>query len=119
MKKLLAIAATLEMAIGAALIVDPSIVSRLLLGDDASGVAVALGRVAGIALLSLGLACWPESERLRGVTALRGLVCYNLLATIYLLYLGLVGESVGILLWPVVGLHAVLTILLARTWRTR
>jgi hypothetical protein len=35
---------------------------------------------------------------------------------VYLAYLGLVGGFAGILLWPAVVLHAVLTALLARAW---
>ena len=38
---------------------------------------------------------------------------YNLLATLYLSYLGLEGTSVGVLLWPAGALHLVLTALLA------
>jgi hypothetical protein len=116
MKKILGLAAALEAATGLALMIDPPVVARLLLGDGVSGTALALGRVAGFGLLSLGLACWPGSERLSGSPALRGLLCYNLLATIYLLYLGIGGEWVGVLLWPVVAIHAVLTSLLARAW---
>ncbi len=39
------------------------------------------------------------------------------LATVYLLCLGLGGASIGILLWPAVALHGVLSLLLARQWR--
>jgi len=35
---------------------------------------------------------------------------------LYLIYLGLGGQWPGILLWPAVAVHAVLTILLARAW---
>jgi hypothetical protein len=38
---------------------------------------------------------------------------YNLLATLYLCYLGIKGTSVGMLLWPAVALHLLLTALLA------
>ena len=113
MKRLLALAAALEGAIGLALMIDPSFVARLLLGEGVSGTAVPLGRVAGFGLLSLGVACWPSSEHSRA-QALRGLLCYNLLTTIYLIYLGIESEWVGVLLWPVAALHAVLTTLLAR-----
>ena len=116
MKRLLALAAAMEVAIGLALILDPSFVTRLLLAEGVAGTALALGRVAVIGLLCLGVACWPCSETLSRSPALRGLLCYNLLATIYLLYVGIAGEWVGILLWPVVALHAVLTSLLARAW---
>jgi hypothetical protein len=44
------------------------------------------------------------------------MLTYNVLATLYLLYLGIRGEWVGILLWPAVVLHAVLILLLARAW---
>jgi hypothetical protein len=118
MKKILALAAALEGATGLALMVDPAIVARLLFGDGVSGIALAIGRVAGFGLLSLGLACWPGSESATGSSLLRGLLCYNLLVTIYLLVLGIGGEWVGVLLWPVVALHAVLTSLLAGVWLT-
>lgn len=52
-----------------------------------------------------------------GNPAVRALLIYNLLATIYLLYLGVGGKLVGMLLWPAVALHAILTILVTRVWR--
>ena len=116
MNKLVAFAAVAEATTGVALMVVPSLVGRLLLGAELSGVAVALGRLAGIALFSLGLACWPGKESRR--SALCGITTYNLLATLDLLYLGIGGEWVGPLLWPAVGLHAVLAILLCRGWVT-
>jgi hypothetical protein len=76
---------------------------------------MALGRVAGFALLGLGLAWWPDLESFGVNTpALRALLTYNLLATFYLAYLGIGGRLVGTLLWPAVVIHAVLTLLLAR-----
>lgn len=118
MKKLLGLAAVLEAATGLALMTYPPLVTRLLLGDDVSGAGEALGRVAGFALFGLGLACWPRLES-AGVNtpALRALLAYNLLATLYLAYLGIGGRLVGSLLWPAVVIHAVLTLLLARAWR--
>jgi hypothetical protein len=110
-KKLLALAAFGEAALGLALLVDPVIVTRLLLGlDDLTGVAVVIARVAGIALIGLGLSCWP------GSTALAGMLTYGVLLTLYLVRLGLGGEFVGVLLWPAVVLHVVLTGLLAWAW---
>jgi hypothetical protein len=70
--------------------------------------------VAGIGLFSLGLACWPGTESAR--SALRAMLTYNLLATLYLLYVGIRGEWVGLLLWPVVVVHGALTFLLVRLW---
>ena len=114
MIKPLAFAALAEAAAGAALIVVPSFIARLLLGTERSGVAVAVGRVAGISLLSLGLACWPSNESSRG--ALCGMATYGVLVTVYLSYLGFRGQWVGSLLCPAVVLHAALTVLLPGAW---
>jgi hypothetical protein len=117
LKKLLALTAAIEAATGLALMVHPALVVRLLLGADVFGAGLALGRVAGFALLALGLGCWPSREAPSGVPpALRAMLTYNLLVTIYLIYLGIGGELVGSLLWPAVAIHAVLTLLLASAW---
>jgi len=114
MNMLLAFAALAEAATGVALIVVPSPVGRVLLGTELSGAALPVARVAGIALFSLGLACWPAQGPTRA--ALCGMTTYSLLATVYLVYLGTRGDSVGVLLWPAAGLHALLTLLLGRAW---
>ena len=110
MKKLLTVAAVAEVATGVALVVVPSLVGRLLLGAELTGVSVVIGRVTGIALIALGIACWP------GRTALCGMLTYSALVTLYLAYVGLGGEFAGKLLWPAVVLHAILTALLVRAW---
>ena len=63
----------------------------------------------GIALIALGVACWP------GRTALCGMLTYSAAVTLYLAYLGFAGGMNGILLWPAVVLHGILTALLARS----
>jgi len=114
MNKPLAFAAVAEASAGVALIVVPSLVARLLFGAELSGLAIVVGRVGGISLLSLGFACWPGTVPTHA--ALRGMATYGLFVTLYLLYLGILGEWVGPLLWPAAALHAVLTLLLARAW---
>ena len=59
MKKVLTVAAVAEVATGAALLIVPSLVGRLLLGTELAGVAVPVARVTGIAVMALGFACWP------------------------------------------------------------
>ena len=114
---LLALTGSIEAVTGLALLVDPAIVTRLLLGVEVSGVAIALGRVAGFGLLSLGLASVPRRNAAGdSASAFRAMLTYNLLDTLYLLYLGIGGEWVGRLLWPAVVLHGALTLLLAGTW---
>ena len=113
MKKLVALAAVGEAGAGLVLLIYPSIVVRLLLGAEIAGAGVVMSRIAGISLIALGIACWPLRIATR---ALCGMVTYSLLATLYLIYLGLGGKWSGKLLWPAVAVHAVLTILLARAW---
>ena len=59
MTRVLTVAAIAEALTGAALLAAPSMVSQLLLGSGLAGVAVPVARVAGIALIGLGIACWP------------------------------------------------------------
>jgi len=114
MKKLLALAAVGEGAMGLLLLVYPPIVVWLLFGVGISGAGIVMSRVAGISLIALGLACWPASEASGGISrALRAMLCYSLLATLYLAYVGFIYGLIGILLWPAVVVHVILTILLA------
>ena len=107
MNRVLIFAAVGEAATGLALLIVPSLVGRLLLGEELTGVAIPIARVAGIALVALGLACWPGTPR-------SGMLTYSAAVTLYLAYLGFAGGSAGLLLWPAVVLHAILTVLLAR-----
>ena len=107
MKKILIFAAVAEALTGLALLVVPSMVGEALLGQQLAGVAVPIARVTGIALIALGIACWPA-------TPLVGMLAYTLIAMLYLGYVALAGEFVGVLLWPAVVLHAILSILLGR-----
>jgi hypothetical protein len=111
-RTLLAVAAVVEAVTGLALIIQPALVVRLLLGGDISGAGLAVGRVAGVGLLSLGVACWPRAEAT--LPALRAMLTYNLLVAAYLGYLRFGSELAGMLLLPVVALHGALAILFAR-----
>jgi len=107
MRSVLALAAVSEAATGVALLIAPSLVGQLLFGAELTGVAVTIGRVAGIALIGLGVACWPGPPRI-------GMLTYGAAVALYLANLGLSGISRGALLWPAVVLHAILTALLIR-----
>jgi hypothetical protein len=109
MRKMLVFAAVAEAATGLALLILPSLVVRLLFGEDLTSVAIPPARVAGIALIALGVACWPGPP-------LVGMLTYSVTVTIYLAYLGFMGGFSGVLLWPAVVLHAVLTLLLTWAW---
>lgn len=101
------LAAIGEIAIGLALLIVPALVGQVLLGEHLSGIAVAIARVAGIALVGLGVSCWP------GLTLL-GMLTYSTLIMLYLAYLGLAEGLTGPLLWPAVILHAILSASLIR-----
>jgi hypothetical protein len=109
MKKVLVFSAVAEVATGLALLIAPSLVGQLLLGEQLTGVAIPAARVAGIGLIGLGIACWPGPP-------LVGMLIYSAMVTLYLAYLGFAGGLAGLFLWPAVALHAVLSILLGRAW---
>jgi hypothetical protein len=106
MKNALTFAAVAEAATGLALLIAPALVGTLLLGEELTGVAIPVARVSGLAMIALGMACWPGP-------AIRGMLTYGTLVTLYLAYLGFAGGFAGVLLWPAVALHVILTALLA------
>ena len=114
MKKLHTTTAAIEAGAGVALLCCPSFAAKLLFSSPLdSSTAVMLGRLAGAALLALGVACWlargdTQSRAARGLVA--AMVLYNFAATALLAFAGIGLGLVGILLWPAVGLHAVMTV---------
>lgn len=114
MKKLLVLAAISEAATGLVLFVYPPIVVHLLFGSEIAGAGMLLSRIAGISLIALGFACWPRDP---AHGALFGMLTYSTLAALYLAYVGIT-DFVGILLWPAVAVHAVLSFFLIRAWRS-
>lgn len=109
----LGVAAAIEAVTGLVMILFPQGLIRLLLGTDVMGISIVIGRVAGIALLSLGIGCWMGRQAVDSGWALVAMLIYNSLVTIYLTLIGFGTVFVGILLWPAAVLHAALTALLA------
>ena len=107
MRRVLVFAAVSEAATGVALLIVPSLAGQLLFGAELTGIAMTVASVTGIALIALGVACWPG-------TPLVGMLTYSAAVTLYLAYAGLASGFAGILLWPAVALHGVLSVLLAR-----
>jgi hypothetical protein len=103
-----AVTAAIEAGAELGLIAAPDLAVKLLLGADISGAAVPLGRVAGVALLALGLACWLA--RGHAASALTSpMLLYNCgVAAV----LGMAGVSrmTGVLLWPAIALHAAMAV---------
>ena len=113
-RRVLAISSAVEVLTGLALIASPTLFLQLLLRANLTDGGVALGRVGGFALLSLGLSCWPGAD-VSTVQSTSALFTYNLLTALYLMYLGVSREFVGFLLWLACALHASLAILLAHS----
>jgi len=113
MKPLLKLTGIIETATGLGLMAVPSVVVRMLLGSPLdTSAAVMLGRVAGAALLALGVACWlarddTQSRAARGLVV--AMLMYNIPATAVLAFAG-IGLGQGVMLWPAVVLHAAMAV---------
>jgi hypothetical protein len=111
LKNLLKLCSVIETTTGLSAIVIPSIVIQLLFATDVNGITIIISRLAGICLISLGIACWPGEYFSQ---ALRAMFIYNILVAIFFVYIGLSSTLVGILLWPAAILHLGIDILLIR-----
>ena len=111
-KALVRLSSAIELVTGIGLIADPGLVFRLLLGADLS-TGGPLGRLAGFALLSFALACWPRGENVPQ-QIVQALFLYNLLAGLYLGYLKVGGVFDTYLLVAASILHVGLALLMAR-----
>ena len=105
MKHVLTVAAIGEVLTGVALLFAPSFVASLLLGGPLADVALPVARVAGLALIGLGIACWPGPSSV-------GMLVYSAAVARYLAWLGFTGAATGPFLWPAVIVHLILTGLL-------
>ena len=114
MKRLLKLTGIIETATGLGLVAVPSVVVRLLLGSPlGTSAAVMLARVAGAALVALGVACWlargdTQSRAARGLVAT--MLLYNVATVAFLAFAGLGLKLHGVALWPAVVLHAAMAV---------
>jgi hypothetical protein len=114
MKSLFIVTALVEAATGLALAISPSLPVSLLLGSSLdTPAALTVARVAGAALLALGVACWfarndVESHTARGLVA--AMLLYNIAAVALLASVGMGSAPVGVALWPAVVLHTALAV---------
>jgi hypothetical protein len=103
-----------EAATGLLLLVSPAFPLWLLVGvEHPSPETAVVARVAGAALLAIGVGCWlgrgdQPGPAQRGLIA--GVLVYSTTVAVVLAYAGLSAGLVGIALWPAVGLHALLSV---------
>jgi len=114
MKALLTMMAVLEATVGLGLLVSPALPVSILLGAPLdTPVGLSVGRVAGAALVALGIACWRVRQDGRSRSAMgvvTSMMFYNVLVVAILLYaqLGLGVKGIGVR--PAVFLHVVLAV---------
>jgi len=118
MKKIFILTALIESVTGLILLISPSFLTFVLLGSSPdSNAGLLLGRIAGTALLSLGIACWlarkdEKSEAVKGIAA--ALLLYNIVVAALLTYAGLSSGQSKLSLWLVVVVHLFLAIWLIK-----
>jgi hypothetical protein len=110
-RTLLIITAVIELVVGLALLLVPSVASVILVGAPFdTPLALLAAHLAGIALCALATACWlvrndAQSHAATGVVAAMWL--YNSAVAVLLIDAGVVGLR-GWALWPVVVFHVVM-----------
>lgn len=109
---LLALEAAIEGTTALALIFFPGVVVWLLFRAELAAIGIVMARVAGITLLALALACWLGRRGQNAASAVAGILTYNILTAAYLGFIAFQGQMAGILLWPAVVFHAVMSSLL-------
>jgi hypothetical protein len=110
----LIVTALSEGGTGLVLLLLPSVPLALLLGvGQAAPEATIVARIAGAALLAIGVACWlarGDKEGTAQLGLLIGVLIYDGAAAAVLVYAGFVLSMVGIALSPAVVLHAALAV---------
>ena len=113
MHNLLAVTAAAEVATGLVVVARPSRFATLLLGSSLDApAALTIARVAGVALIALGVACWlarsdGHSRAARGLVG--AMLFYNTGVAIVLAWAGIGLALSGMALWPAVAFHAAMT----------
>ncbi len=114
MSALLIVTAVIEAVTGLALLLSPSVPVSLLLGSSLdTPTELVIARLAGAALLALGVACWlahDEEQVPAAVRLIAAMWLYNAAAVALLAHAGLALGLFGIALWPAVLLHLTLGI---------
>ena len=113
MRRLLIVTAAIELGAGLALLCIPSAAAAAVFGSPLETPAsLALGRLAGTALLALGITSVLASRDAQSPAA-RGFIAamtlYNVGAGVILGAAGIWLRPIGFLLWPGVALHSVMT----------
>jgi hypothetical protein len=114
MKPLYTVTPAIEAGAGLALGFFPSAAVAMLLGTGLdTSAAVTLGRLAGAALLALGVACWlARNDAGSGAATglVTGMLVYNAAVVLLFIFAAFGLGLHGVALWPAVVLHAAMTV---------
>jgi len=112
-KALLIVTALVEVGAGVALIGVPSLAAEILLGAGLSNPqSLVVARVAGLAVISLGVACWlgRNGERRAQSGLAAAMLIYNLAVPVVLVHAWIAYSFNGLAFWPACLLHTALAI---------
>ena len=109
MKILLTITSLIEFTTGLALTIFPGKLVYFLFGVSLlQSTGEMVGRIAGIALIALSLACWfARNESHSSVVLTKSMLVYNLGVAIFFLLAFFKYNFAGIGLWPALVLHII------------
>jgi hypothetical protein len=94
------------------LLAIPGVVIRTLIGADGGTTSTIVGRVLGGALVALGIAGASGRIRMPERPIVLAYVVYDVSTATILAAASVAGTASGILLWPVVAVHALLALVL-------
>ncbi len=120
MRTLLILTAALEGVTGLGLLLAPATIAFVLLGNTLdTPISLVVARVAGAALVALGVACWharldPDSSAAAGIVG--GMLLYNSAVASLLAYVAIALGLFGAGLW---GLHLALAVWCVACLRAR
>jgi hypothetical protein len=110
-RSLLMIAAVVETLTGLAFLISPSAASAFLFGSDPNDIGQMIGRVAGVALLALGISCWGASRDPGGrarATMVGAITLYNAGGGVLIALFAATGHASSPVAWVVAALHLAL-----------
>ena len=113
LKTFFAVTAVVEIVTGVGLLVLPAVVVAALLGiHPAATETLLVGRIAGAALLAIGVTCAlvRVDAGPTGRAVLAGVLIYDVLAALLLVYAAISLQMAGPALWPAVVLHTLLAV---------
>ena len=110
-RMVLIITAVAETLTGLAFLLAPNATSGLLFGAHPDHVGLMIGRLAGVALVAIGISCWGAGRDPGGTAqaaTFRGATLYNAGAGVLLLLFAVTGQASGFVIWVAGVFHLIM-----------